>query len=242
MIISDSRQFIFIHVPKTGGTTAREALKRFDTRNDFFWLFQHIPGSSEDQPSLPVDKAHMTPSSVELLYPDVYRLYNSYTIIALARHPISRLISSFFQSQAPLAPEKEDQVCFNSGTSQRQDIQKTFNSYLDRLVSGINFLLPEYVHATPQHEYHLRNGKRITDVTIKIEHPNEGICSLRCFDILLADVLQSALSKNKLNHKPGIQSLGLWDSTPDTLKAEIIKLYIKDFELFGYNVADHYAC
>lgn len=241
MIISDSRQFIFTHVPKTGGTTAREALKRFDTRNDFFWLFHYISGASDDFPSLPIDKAHMTLSTMEILYPDVFKLYSKYTIIALARHPIARLVSSFFESQFPPSPESEDQTVFNEDIANRLGMQSLFDSYLDRIILGANFILPEYRYATPQHEYHLRNGKMITDIIIKIEDPSIGIRSLRCFDKLLADVLQGALSKNKLNQRPGIHGLGLWNATPDKLKADIIRLYIKDFELFGYNAADYCA-
>ena len=55
MIISDINKFIFLHIPKCGGTTIRESLMKFETRNNFYWNQVFLPGPSANDPKLSID-------------------------------------------------------------------------------------------------------------------------------------------------------------------------------------------
>lgn len=100
MIISETKAFAFIHVPKCAGTSIRNSLSPHDTRNNYLWMHYSMPGASETCANLSIDKAHMPLVISKNLYPDDSRLLSELTTFAASRHPIKRLTSAF------LSPEK----------------------------------------------------------------------------------------------------------------------------------------
>ena len=88
MIISDTQRFIFLHIPKCGGTTIRNSLIDFDTRNNYFWMYDYLPGAEADSEKQRIDKAHMSLPIFKQLYPRDFELLNEYTVFAFSRNPI----------------------------------------------------------------------------------------------------------------------------------------------------------
>jgi hypothetical protein len=83
MIISDSRKFVFVHIPKNAGTSIRAALEGF------------ADGQSAASP----DTTHETLSALIARHPEL----KTYFKFAFVRNPWERLVSFFFHSKQRLS-------------------------------------------------------------------------------------------------------------------------------------------
>ena len=231
MIISDTQKFIFLHIPKCGGTTIRNSLINFDTRNNYFWMFDYLPGAEAESPKLQVDKAHMTLAIFKQLYPRDFELLNDYTVFAFSRNPIKRLISSFWEPRKRILKTfDENQLDINL----KNKIQELFNLYLEKLVLNFSFLDPSYLHSTPQNMYVTFGKKVVTDVIIKLDDPTEGINSLSILIPEVAKTISTAIRNSRLNVTSSIKTDFLWEEAPINLKENFLIRYKKDFDLLGY--------
>ena len=232
MIISDTKQFIFFHVPKCAGTSIRSELLKHDTRNNFYWMHHLLPGGTKDHPPLPVDKAHMPLTILKELYPNEFNLISEYTTFSISRHPRMRLISAFFEPRRKLLEiaktEKEKAI---------EPTRKIFREYIYSLTTNANFLRPEFVHATPQSQYHIYRGKIMTDAIIALENPSDGLAKLHLLNHEAWLLTQEAL-KTKRNQKKSPDQLLLWESLPENLQRKCADLYQEDCELLGYRFLD----
>jgi hypothetical protein len=84
MIISDSRRFVFVHVPKSAGTRIREALAPFGD------------GGS----AVSLDTTHETLPALLARHPELTTHFK----FAFVRNPWERLVSFFFYARQRLAP------------------------------------------------------------------------------------------------------------------------------------------
>ncbi len=96
-MISETKAFVFIRVPKCAGTSTHNSLSQHDTRNNYYWMHHDLPGASESSPTLPIDKAHIPLAILKHLYPNDFRLLSSFTTFATSRHPLKRLISALLR-------------------------------------------------------------------------------------------------------------------------------------------------
>ena len=79
MIVSDSKRFLFIHIPKCAGNTVRNWLRRYDTRSDFFWGI-YAPFSN---PQCAVDLSHITlPMLRRILGAETFDGYFKFAVIS----------------------------------------------------------------------------------------------------------------------------------------------------------------
>ena len=234
MIISDIQKFIFFHIPKCGGTTIRESLFKYDTRNNFFWNQVFLHGPSPKDKKLPIDKGHMTVPIFKKLFPEDYLLTSEYTVFAFTRNPVNRLISAFWEPRRELLQNFKDK---RNDNNFRKKLQSIFNSYLEFLLRQSSFLNLQFLHATPQNYYINYGRKAITDFAIKLEEPSEGLDAL---SIILPEVSQSisyALKNKKLRQSTS-STFFLWEDTEKNLKLKFLEFYEKDFSLLGYKKPD----
>ena len=231
MIISDSHKFIFIHIPKCGGTSIRNVLRNFDTRNNYFWMHEYLPGATNQDFKQPIDKAHMTIPIFKRLYPKDFDLLKEYTVFTFVRNPVKRIVSSFWETRKNLFEVFDKN---QSDINERIKLQKIFNSYLSNIVHGISFLNPSFLHATPQHMFIVDEKKTYTDVIIKLEEPNEGIKSLGVLLPEVANKISSQITNTKFNVSSTSKKDFLWDDVPTDLKRAFLKFYTNDFDLLNY--------
>ena len=231
MIISDTQRFIFLHIPKCGGTTIRNSLKNFDTRNNYFWMFLFLEGATEKSPKQQIDKAHMSLPIFKRLYPNDYELLNDYTVFAFSRNPIKRLISSFWEPRKKIFKTFYDN---QSDINEKNKIQELFNNYLEKLVFNYAFLDHSFLHATPQSMYVTEGKKVVTDVIIKLDDPTDGINSLSVLIPEVAKTVSTAIKSSKLNASTQIKKDFLWEEAPSRLKENYLIHYKNDFDLLGY--------
>jgi len=227
MLISDTHQFAFIHVPKCAGTTVRKSLMKYDTRNNFYWMSNTLEGFGlqGERKTMDVDKGHLTLNALKYYYDDDFKLLNEYTTFAFSRNPVTRLVSCFFCTRPNLI---------------NQDIKvirSTFESYVDSL-SELNFFDARFVHSTPQSKYHIHNNKNMVDVVIKLEEPEEGLLKLSCFNKELSNTVGKCLGKKENAKVSKIHELELWENLSPRLKVKFINQYVDDFYLFGYSCPD----
>ena len=231
MIISDTQRFIFLHIPKCGGTTIRNSLINYDTRNNYFWMFDYLLGAESGSPKLKVDKAHMTLPIFKQLYPRDFELLKEYTVFAFSRNPIKRLISSFWEPRKKILKNfDENQFDINL----KNQIQELFNLYLEKLVLNYSFLDPSYLHSTPQNMYVTFRKKVVPDVIIKLDDPTEGINSLSILIPEVAKSISTAIKNSRLNVTPSLKKDLLWEEAPINLKENFLIRYKEDFDLLGY--------
>ena len=90
MIIDDKLKLIFIHIPKTGGTSIHQWLKYQNCSTLSFWGKKDL-----------VDLAHLTLEDANRLIPN----FNiSYFKFAFIRHPLDRVYSAYLQPYKQLYP------------------------------------------------------------------------------------------------------------------------------------------
>lgn len=234
MIISETKSFAFIHVPKCAGTSIRNSLFPYDTRNNYFWLHYNIPGASETCANLAIDKAHMPLAILKNLYPNDFRLLSELTTFAASRHPLKRLISAFFEPRKELlelAASEKSHECI-------AQIQDTFNQYISCLTTEANFLDHRFTHATPQTFYHIYKGKVMTDATIKLEDPMSGIARLKYLNPTAGLAVERALKASAKDVTILPNQLNLWKSLAPELQKKCADLYQDDCELLGYEFND----
>jgi hypothetical protein len=233
LIISDSKEFAFIHVPKCAGTSIRTSLLQYDTRNNYYWHHHNLAGPRDSDTPLRVDKGHLTLSMLKQLYPNDFRLLSEYTTFAISRHPRKRLISAFFEPRMlllKLAKTKTDEAIANT--------QEKFREYVSALTDKANFLNPNFTHATPQSQFHVYRGKLITDSIITLENQQSGVSRLKFLNPTAGFMAEKALSKKREKATKLPDELLLWETLPQELQRRCASLYQDDCDLLGYKFND----
>lgn len=91
MIISDEREFVFVHIPKCAGTSVKRALRGIDTSDSFF------EGIGEHPAMGTVHFAHLTLADLAAHYPETLERIGRYRSLAIVRDPSARFYSAIFQ-------------------------------------------------------------------------------------------------------------------------------------------------
>ncbi|PJB58552.1 MAG: hypothetical protein CO098_08015 [Bacteroidetes bacterium CG_4_9_14_3_um_filter_41_19] len=79
-----SNHIIFIHVPKTGGTTLNTAMQQayWQTKPDFY--YRHILADTKES------------NAGDIFNPDNFKKYSHFDIMMMLRHPVDRAISEYY--------------------------------------------------------------------------------------------------------------------------------------------------
>ncbi|WP_298355549.1 sulfotransferase family 2 domain-containing protein [Rhodoblastus sp.] len=94
MLISNSKRFIFVHIPKSGGTSITRLLDRELEWNDIVLGGTKVGEVFKDvwAPRFRIDK-HSLPSEIETVISK--DLYTTYTKFVVVRDPVDRFLSAF---------------------------------------------------------------------------------------------------------------------------------------------------
>jgi hypothetical protein len=218
MILSDRREFVFIHNPKCGGTSVREELMQFDTTSDFFWMYDDLNGAT-------IDKAHLPLFIFKKKYPEYFQLLDKYFTFIFVRNPYARIVSGFIQNnleliEAPFTPEREQVY--------RQRLNDFIRDMSHRSLTGLQI---EFRHFVRQIDLVYIGKKSFVDLVMKLEEWPKCLVKLRSFLPDVADLLENAEKRN-VN---AVVRDAMNDLTPESIK-KINILYRSDFDVFGYDM------
>ena len=144
MVWSHRKNFIFIHVPKTGGTTIEKGMNLMGSRNGYGIIKNTV-------------FQHFTSNEVKQLLGD--RIFNFYDKISIVRNPYDRFISEYYWC-------KIDGVGYKSNQSFNE-----FIDYVEKCVKEKNFYETIYHdHFIPQWMYICINDEITNQEKIAVDH------------------------------------------------------------------------
>ena len=127
MIISDKRKFVFIHNPKTAGTSLRRALVKYHDREVSYW--HHLEDIFLDRV---IDKAHITMR--DFVHMPDYSSIDEYFSFGFVRNPYDRFYSAF------QFYKKNNEIFFiykdNGQGIDEKDLGKIFDPYFTTKEEG----------------------------------------------------------------------------------------------------------
>ena len=154
MIVSRSRSFVFVHIPKNGGTAFRSMISVFhDHKQEFWWV------KPTGFLNMSLDHGHLRSWEVQMFYPDVWALMKQTQTLCFFRNPAERFVSAVYEHfklfrqtvDLPALPWSEQQRITREFTREidfRETLQNSF-----------------YVHFSPQTWFtHLHNERVVQTV------------------------------------------------------------------------------
>lgn len=221
MIISDEKEFIFIHNPKCGGTTVRDSLKRFDTHAHWYWGQTNVN-------DITIDKAHMSLSILRMHFPEAFKLMSKYFVFGVVRNPYKRIISSY------------NEVFFKEFESVMNGTE-SFDAYKVRLNDFIAKMRAEQIKGWTQSHRHFILQKNMfyvgrkcyADLILKLEELDQAPAVLSVFSEQLSKVSEMWVKRKNERKKGGVDLRVENVLTNDSLR-KVEQLYSEDFALFGY--------
>lgn len=218
MLINDHDGWVFIHNPKCAGTTVRQSLMRFETRNDFYWLFDMLDGQQ-------IDKAHLPLTLLKRYAPADFELLSDYRVFGFVREPLARIVSAYNETHLRIYQK------FSQGSLGLDDYRNGFNRFChglnEQVLKGWHF---EYRHCIPQRDMFYLQGKCHADVLINMEQMNQQLGKLNIIDHRITDILASN-DKQANSKRLSIHHNELFDAQS---LAIVRAVYHDDFVLFGY--------
>ena len=92
VIVSRSRSFVFVHIPKNGGTAFRSMLAAYhDHPQEFWWV------KPTDYLDMTLDHGHLRSWEVQMFYPDVWELMSRVRTLCFFRNPAERFVSAIYE-------------------------------------------------------------------------------------------------------------------------------------------------
>ena len=216
MIISERKNFIFIHNPKCAGTSVRKALADYDTTGEFFWMHDTWNGKK-------IDKAHMPLYVFRSRFPDYFALLPSHFSFMFVRNPYDRSVSAFNEIHPELVPKDESAKAVETYTT-------ALNAFIGAITKlGLRRNLLKYRHFVRQSDMAYLGYKRLVDVIMKVEEWPRCLVQL---DIFLPDVADKIRGGEKQNTRPLKREHRSYLNR--TAIETINTLYQTDFDLFDY--------
>ncbi len=158
MIISHAKKFVFIHNPKSAGTSIRKALQKYHDDPKEYWHHEFIPLLNRV-----VDLAHLDVHEISQVRPDL----KDYTFFTVVRDPVERTVSaySYALSQRLIPPSNIYGISSFSA----------FVEYLDLVSTQFDWKLVHFKH---QYNYFRQDISGFKPVVFQLGGVLEGIRSI----------------------------------------------------------------
>ncbi|TDE34250.1 sulfotransferase family 2 domain-containing protein [Antarcticimicrobium sediminis] len=220
MIVSDSEKFVFIHNPKCGGMSSHNALRKYDTRDNFFFEWKPVNDAGKI-----LDMAHITPVQMRKFFPRAFREVRGYLKFVFVRNPYHRFLSAVSQHLKLGTPYMRDAVLADPEAFYRVSASFAVTALRAHAVENDHKL----VHFRQQCNFVNLAGHRWADHVFRLEEPE----SLQGTPVAgwLPD-----MSQQRSNPTEGAVARG-YDVArlgPEAIAA-LNAFYARDFEAFGYD-------
>lgn len=204
MLISDTKEFIFIHIPKTAGTSIRSELQAFSLKRPNSNLARFLKKFS-----LPRDyrkfrfNLHATLQDAQNKLP--IDLFEGYRKVAFVRNPYDRMVSNYAYK-------------INGTAEKKRKRNDTFEEFVIKCCSGYGMRQVDYLFN--------REGGIECDFIGRFENITVDYENVQSFlSIDLPPLPQKNVSKKEGSYR---------DYYTDKTKDLVSKYYQKDIEEFGY--------
>lgn len=214
MIISDTHQIIFIHIPKCAGTSVRSALSGIDDGG------YGSPKGVQHHPQLgQIDYNHIPLFLLRKHFADVYRKLDSYNSYAVVRDPYARFRSSMFHR---FREYESDSIHRLSAAEVQRETERVMEFLWSR--GGPRECLPyDYVHFQRQSDFVFDQGKRL----VKNIYTTDDVNSL------LSEIA-SHLGGNGGNAEPG-DLLPQRKNVTREYRSEVVRGFARLVHTLGYS-------
>lgn len=214
MMIDKERKFIFIHIPKTGGTS----IESFFMPNRIDRV-KSIYGKSPLQSD---NKAHLKFHHLQVQYPNLN--FDKYFKFTVVRNPWDRAVSSFFHTK------REDRANLREllGVEEFEDF--TFKEFIKKL----QYLEKEHPHYDEQWSFLVNEQRKFCmDYIARTENlENDFMKICKKLKITCGKIGNLNPSKNKTKHKHYTE---YYD---DETREIVAEKYARDIEYFGYKFGE----
>jgi len=160
MIISDSKKFVFVHIPKCAGTSVRSLLQMYDSTNGFFSL-RVEPHQYFEM----LDYQHIPLFILKKYFPIEYKKIEEYWSFSIVRDPYQRFQSSFSQRTKMYKGTLIHELTYKEI---KTELDKTID-YLLKTTKKNTLLDASYIHFQKQIDYIYLNDKKIIDSVFCID-------------------------------------------------------------------------
>lgn len=212
MIVSDSKKFIFVHVPKTAGKSVSAALMPYADKKAANPLHIHETISEFYQRTRKAGHRPPLPLMRRRSHDDSAR-YADYFSFAFVRNPWARAVSSFSYLQKIDLPEAKN---------------LDFDRFMHDLESGAHYLQSIFI---PKQQIDFMTdyrGEIVLDRVCRYENLQQDFAEV-CERIGVKPDLEW---RNPSQHRPYV------DYFDDAKRAVIARIYARDIEAFGYRFDD----
>jgi hypothetical protein len=218
MIVSDKHKFVFIHIPKCGGTTLRVGIKKFDDTDGFFTNIKDNPDYGK------LNYVHLPLFMIKKLYPDTFSKILDYDSIAFIRNPYKRFSSSLAQHI------REYRNCEITHLSNKR-ILEIAHEVVDTLKAYKYNLLPyEYIHFQPQEDYIYVDGDKYVKYVFAINNIKSAI---KLIEKKTKCIIDNETTKNKtVIYKNSSVRIAIRILKKIGLRPFLFSFYKKYFHLF----------
>lgn len=236
MIISDTKNFVFFHNPKSAGSTIHHLLLPFQSPQTDLNYYESNTCLLEYSNQI-IWRGHLTFKQLYNL--EIYNQVKDYIKFCFVRNPYDRAYSSFLQHKAGICGHKDlKQVLLC------QSIKLGFNSYIQLFLEKKQIENNVLYHAfMPQHLYMSLNEKETLNHIGYIEKFDDDlkticdIINVNCNDIVYKNIKQNPKSPCD-PHNMNTRDYKYLDKYEKQTIITINELYAKDFELLGYEMLD----
>lgn len=154
MIISDTKRFVFIHIPKCAGTAVRRIFSEWDETEGAFSV------SRIAHPVLGVvDSAHLPLFVLREHFPEAFHKVEAYSAFALVRDPFERFRSAFSQHVNMHGKKRLETM---SQMEVRRKLEEVITFLSDSRDSGAALPI-HYVHFQRQADFVYVQGRRVVE-------------------------------------------------------------------------------
>lgn len=160
MIISDRFRFVFVHIPKCGGTSIRSALARFDERESIYLA----RGRSNHSQLGFLDYHHIPLALLRDYFEKDFECVQSYASFALARDPFARFPASLSERLLCQGRNLRDLTSREVARETDEVIE-----YLNSPSLSLPVAEPDFIHFAKQVDYTDLDGQRIIGSVYPIE-------------------------------------------------------------------------
>ncbi len=157
MILSNARQFVFVHIPKCAGTTVRDALIAFDDTDGTF----NVSKARETEAGL-VDFRHLPLQLLKTWYPADFARVEDYWSFSICRDPFDRFPSAMAQR---LKMYRGVEIAQIDGA----DLHREIDAVLGYLRGEPEVIEAGFIHFARQADYIDLDGRRIVQDLFPID-------------------------------------------------------------------------